>query len=365
MGAGEITAASKTITVTAVVVNFNGGERVLRTLEALRGQGSSLCSIFVVDNHSDDGSPQRIRERFPGVHLLELESNVGLSAARNIGLRVSHSKLTLLVDHDIYLEPGTLERMIVAHVEQSSAVVCPRIRLVPERDVIQTDGAFLHFLGTLGLRNPYSKASTKPARPGYVDAAIGACLLLDREKTLAAGGFDELYFFYFEDLEFSMRMRLRGERIWCEARAEVYHERAAGTPGLSYRGQGRYPDRRALLTMRNRLLTILIHYRLRTILLLSPVLALYELASLVESSRRGWLKPWLRAWSWQFENRAAIAGRRRRAAIHRVLHDRDVLSGGDPPLAPGVVTSFLERVLLAVFSTVVNGYWTLVRRWIG
>ncbi len=357
--------ASPAVTVTAVVINFNGGERVLKTVASLLDQGPSLSGIVVVDNRSEDGSPQRIREQFPAVELIELDENVGLSAARNIGLRNLRSTLALLVDHDIYLEAGSLARMLAAYAEYRPAIVCPRIRLVPEREVVQTDGAQLHFLGTLGLRNAYSRAAEVPARPGYVGAAIGACLLLDRERVLAAGAFDELFFFYFEDLEFSMRMRLRGERIWCEARAEVYHERAAGTPGLSYRGQGDYPERRALLTMRNRLLTIFIHYRLRTILLLSPVLALYELAFLVESARKGWLRSWLSAWSWQIGNRATIAERRQRARRHRVLRDQDVLSGGVPPLAPGLVRSRLDRILLALFSSVINGYWALVRRWIG
>jgi GT2 family glycosyltransferase len=353
--------ASPALTVTAVVINFNGGERVLKALASLLHQGPSLSGIVVVDNRSDDGSPQRIRERFPGVRLIELHENVGLSTARNIALRNLRSTLALLVDHDIYLEAGSLDRMMAAYAEYRPAIVCPRIRLVPERDVVQTDGAYLHFLGTLGLRNAYSRAAEVPARPGYVGAAIGACLLLDRERVLAAGAFDELYFFYFEDLEFSMRMRLRGERIWCEARAEVYHNARQNVTVLP--GSGPLSERR-VLTMRNRLLTIFIHYRLRTICL-SPVLALYELASLVESARKGWLRSWLGAWSWQIRNRAVIAERRQRARRHRVLRDQDVLSGGVPPLAPGLVESRMDRILLALFSTVINGYWALVRRWIG
>jgi hypothetical protein len=101
------------------------------------------------------------------------------------------------------------------------------------------------------------------------------------------------------------------------------------------------------------------------LLVLMPVLLMYEMASLVESARMGWLRQWGQAWSWQFRNLQTLAARRRAARAGRVLADRDVLTGGMPPLAPGLVKSRLERILLTVFSVTVNGYWWLTRRWIG
>ena len=82
--------------------------------------------------------------------------------------------------------------MVAAYLKHQPAVVCPRIRLFPERHIVQTDGASLHFLGTLSLRNAYRDVAVMPQVSGFVDGAIGACLLLDRAKVIAAGGFDEL-----------------------------------------------------------------------------------------------------------------------------------------------------------------------------
>lgn len=351
--------------VGAVVVNYNGGQRVLGVVQALLESGPALSEIVVVDNASDDGSVGRIGELFPTVRLVALETNLGLSVARNIGLDLLRVPLALLLDHDVYVGAGSVERMVAAYVKHQPAVVCPRIRLVPERHIVQTDGASLHFLGTLALRNAYRDVAATPQVSGFVDGAIGACLLMDRVKVIEAGGFDEAFFFYFEDLEFALRLRLRGERFWCESTAEVFHERADGTPGLSFRGQLSYPKRRAYLTMRNRLITILVHYRWRTLLVLLPVLLLYELASFVQSARMGWLRQWAQAWTWQLQNLATLTARRRAARASRVVADRDVLTGGMPPLAPGLVNSRLEGLFLTVFSVTVNGYWRLTRRWIG
>jgi GT2 family glycosyltransferase len=350
--------------VGAVVVNHDGGARVLRVLSALESQSYPLEQVLVVDNASTDGSVARIGAAFPQVRVLHLERNAGVAIARNAGLWAMRSRLVLFLDHDVYVEPDCVGRMVRAYESHAPAVVCPRVRLLPERDVVQADGAALHFLGTQVLHHGYEPVAGAPEAGSAVDACIGACMLVDRAAVREAGGFDELFFFYFEDLEFSMRMRSRGHRIWCEPSALVFHERAAGTPLLSFRGQGAYPPARAYFTMRNRLLSMLIHYRLRTLLLLSPVLALHELASLALSLRKGCPSEWLRSWGWQFGHLPEIAERRRRMQRLRRLGDRELLVGGPPPLAPGILRTQAERRLVAAYSAVVNGYWALTRRWI-
>jgi GT2 family glycosyltransferase len=169
--------------------------------------------------------------------------------------------------------------------------------------------------------------------PVEVGACIGACMLVDRDAVLDAGGFDERYVFYFEDLEFSLRMRALGHSILCVPEAIVHHDRGRGTPGLSYRGQGTYPHRRAYLTMRHRLLTMITHYRLRTLLILSPALALYEVATLALALKNGWIRPWMEAWLWQARNFADIRRQRRIMQARRQVPDRVLLSGGALPLA--------------------------------
>lgn len=351
-------------TVGAVVVNHDGGERLLRVLSALRAQSYPVDEVLVVDNASTDGSLARVGAAFPDVRVLHLERNAGIAIARNAGLWALRTRLGLLLDHDVYAEPECLARMVLAFETQSATVVCPRVRLLPERHVVQADGAALHFLGTQILHHGYEPLDGATAAGGAVNSCIGACMLVDREAVLAAGGFDELFFFYFEDLEFSMRLRSQGHRIWCEPAALVFHERAAGTPRLSFRGRGAYPPARAYFTMRNRLLSMLIHYRLRTLLLLSPVLALHELASLAMALRKGCPAAWLRSWGWQFGHLPEIAERRRRMQRLRRLGDDELLVGGPPPLAPGLLCTSGERRLLTLYSAVVNGYWELTRRWI-
>jgi len=352
-------------TVGAVVVNFNGGDRILRALDALTRQRYPLAEIVVVDNASSDGSPGRIRALYPTVRLMEREANEGLPRARNVGLATLQTTLAFIVDHDIYADEGCIEAMVRAYVAECPDVVCPRIRLLPDRDIVQVEGASPHFLGTLVLRHGYRPVLDTPADPAEVAGCTGGCMLVHRQRTMDAGGFDESFFFYLEDLEFSLRLRGMGRRFWCEPAAEVFHEPASGTPGLAFRGQGSYPARRAYYTMRNRLQVVLVHYRFRTLLVLAPVLALYELTAFAAALKKGWPAQWLRAWAWQLLHAHEIIARRRVVQRRRTVADRDLLVGGAPPIAPGFVTSPVEQRLLHWFSIVVNGYWSLARRWIG
>jgi len=362
---GQPRAIHSAETVGAVVVNLDGGERVLRCLGALETQDLPLSAIVVVDNGSKDGSPGRIRAAFPRVRLVELGQNRGLPAARNRGLQEIGTDLALLVDADIYAEPDCVRHLVAAYHEHDAALVCPRILLLPEQETIQADGATPHFVGTLVLRHGYCPVDQVPAETAWVGGCLGGCILMGRRALLDAGGFDELYFFHFEDLELSLRLRSFGLRLLCHPAARVFHDRSTGMPGLSFRGQGSYPAERAYLIMRHRLLTILVHYRLRTILLLGPALGIYDLASLCKALAGGWARQWFRAWFWQLSHARLILERRERYRRLRVTRDRDLLVGGPLPLAPGVVATDAARRLVSVLTAVINGYWRLARRWIG
>jgi GT2 family glycosyltransferase len=351
--------------VSAVVINYNGGERTLRCLEALGRQTTEFEHIVVVDNGSHDGSLERIRALLPHVEIIDVGENKGLPAARNIGLKAVSSEHVLLADSDVYLEPDALCKLLAARAATGATVVCPRIRLIPERDVVQCDGAAPHFIGTMTLLYGYRPVSEVPARRAPVPGCIGACYLLDRRRVLDAGGFDEAYFIYFEDLEFMLRLTAYGHEFVCEPAALAYHERAEGTVGLSFRGTGSYPPRRAYLHMRNRWLTILVHYRLRTLLLLLPVLAAYELAVLALAISRGWGVEWLQGWAWLLRNLPEVLRRRRVAQRTRVRNDRDLLTGGPLPLTPGLIRVPALAAGVAAFSALLNAYWWIARRVVG
>jgi GT2 family glycosyltransferase len=352
--------------VTAVVPSHNGGDRLLRTIEGLEQQSLRLAEIIVVDDASDDGSSARIVERFPQVQVHRLDGNRGPSAARNAGLKRAATDLVLLVDHDIRPETDCVEQLTRALSEWQAVAACPRIRLDPEREIVQADGAEPHFVGTLLLRNGFRRERELPkADTGVVGAMPSGCMLVRRQLILAAGGFDEAIFFYFEDLELSLRLRALGHRLIVVPSAQAYHDRGVGLPELAFRGQGGYPALRLALTLRHRLFLMLVHYHARTLVVLAPALLMYELASVVLALSRGLGREWALAWAWQVSHARTLLERRRRMQRDRVLPDRAILVGGPLPLAPGVVRSPVATRAVRCLSLGLNAYWSVARHLIG
>jgi GT2 family glycosyltransferase len=352
-------------TVSVAVFNYNGGERVYNAVRAVVEQSFPVEEILLVDNHSSDGSVERIRAAFPLIEVVQLAGNLGLPAGRNEALRRAKGDFILMLDGDVYLTEGCTERLLASAVERDATLVCPRVLLFPETHIVQCDGAAPHYVGTLALRHAYLPVERVPCEASEVDGCIGACLLIDRAQMTAAGGFDDVYFLYFEDLELILRLRAFGHRIVCEPRAVVHHDRGAGTAGLSFRGQGTYPPRRAYITMRNHLLLIVTFYRVRTIAVALPALLLYELATLALAVSRGWAREWLSSWAWLLRHSSAIRRRRRWIQDRRRLADRDLLRGGPLPLAPGLLRSKLSAAPVAALSRVIAWYWGWARRWAG
>jgi GT2 family glycosyltransferase len=351
--------------VSAVVVNHNGGEQIMQCLRHLQAQRPPLQEVLVIDSGSSDGSPAAIRQTFPATRVVELEGNAGPSVARNRGLREAKTAFVLLVDDDVYLAPDCTRLLMERLLAAGAVVAVPRLLLYPETDLIQLDGGDVHFVGTMVLRNARAKPACVPSRPCSIGAFSTSCALADRATVLDAGGMDETFFIYLEDMELGLRLRSLGHRLVFEPAAVAWHDRGAGTPDLSYRDQGAYPRRRAFLTMRNRLRVICLHYQVRTILLLAPALALYELASLVFAVRRGWFGPWFAAWRWQLTHARDLARRRRVIQMRRRRNDGELLIGGPLPLAVGMMRSSIELRVVAVLTAILDCYWRIVRRPLG
>lgn len=352
------------------MINFNGGEDIIHCLESLCSDQTLLQEIIVVDNASTDNSPGLIASHFPNVNIIRLDQNFGPCVARNAGLGALSTELVLFMDDDVYLAHGALALMLKGYAESNAKIVCPRILLYPDTNIIQCDGVMAYFLGTLSLRHGFAPSGEHDPRVEAsiavdVQGCLSACLLADRNVVLQAGGFDEAYYFYFEDLEFSLRLRSFGHAVACVEEAIAYHNRGSGTPGLAFRGASEYPEKRFYLSARNRLMTIFIHYRVMTIVLLSPALLIYELLVIVFALRWRFFSLWLRSWRWQVENWSLIRSRRARAQSSRKLCDADLLSGGPIPIAPGVIQSRPMNWAISILSACFDTYWRLMRRFLG
>lgn len=112
--------------VTALIVSYNCIEPLRRTLRSLlASQGRESLQIIVVDNASQDGS-NRVDQEFEEVTVLRMPHYMGLTRARNIGIRTAKGEYLFLLAPGVEVKPDTVNELVAALVEHPEArAVCP------------------------------------------------------------------------------------------------------------------------------------------------------------------------------------------------------------------------------------------------
>jgi GT2 family glycosyltransferase len=169
--------------------------------------------------------------------------------------------------------------------------------------VVNSSGGVLHFTG-LGWAGDVGAPASDAREPHEVAFASGACLAIFRQTFLDLGGFPEHFFMYCEDVDLSLRVRLRGHSVGVVPDARVDHDYDFAKGDLKWRR-----------LERNRLATVVRTYPAPLLALVAPALVLTEAAILVAAIRGGWGRQKLLAWA---DVAAAVPLlRRERRAIQR------------------------------------------------
>ena len=229
-----------------VIPNLNGADWLPRCLDALAAQTVSPAEVVVVDNGSTDRSLELIAARGPLVRAIELGRNTGFAFAANRGVRAVGSDLVALVNTDVVLEPDWIERMTGALREHPDAASCA-CKMVDLRapEVLYDTGDFLRRDGACEQRGRFERDDGRFDSPGEVFSACAGAALYRRDTFLAAGGFDERFFAYLEDVDLGLRLRLAG---WsCRYEPAVARHAGGGTSRLIERPLEGWVERNTVL----------------------------------------------------------------------------------------------------------------------
>jgi GT2 family glycosyltransferase len=325
-----------------VVVTYEAERYVEGCFGSLRRAdvAGAHVEVVAVDNGSRDGTVRLIEERFPEVTILASGRNLGFAGGNNVGIRRALERgadFVYLLNPDTEVTPGFLrEALAVARERPEAGQVQSLLLLASERDLVNTAGNAVHFLG-LGhcghFREPASSVSDVPAEIAF---ASGAGVLLRAEALRESGLLDDELFLYQEDLDLGWRMRLAGWIALLAPRSVVFHEYAFS----------RNPEKYYYLE-RNRALVLLKNLRVRNLLLLAPALLAGEVGLSAVALRGGWFRQKVRAWGHLLTPAAwrhVRAGRAAQRAIRRVEDAEIVRTWSGDVVFEGLAGSWLEGV---------------------
>jgi len=242
--------------ITVAILSWNGRQHLETCLEALAAQQDPGIpwEILVLDNGSTDGTAAWMRERWGGdrrVRLIESPVNLGFCGGNNRLAREADGDALALLNNDTRPEPGWLGSLVetLASAPPDVAAVSGKIvdwkgeRLDFGRGLMTFDGHAFQ----LDFRRPL-KSARVPAAGEELPFACGGNLLVRRASFLEAGGFDESYFAYLEDVDLGWRLWSGGERIVFAPEAVVHHRSSATSDLLGLYNRGFLFERNAFLT---------------------------------------------------------------------------------------------------------------------
>jgi GT2 family glycosyltransferase len=225
------------------IVNYNTCELLRSCLESV--SSSNGDGIWVVDNHSSDGSQEMVRSEFPVVELVETENNLGYGAAADLAISLSNAPYILLLNSDTILQSGALEKLS-DYLDKN-----PGVGIVGPR-IINPDGTLqpscfpmptplqifldISHLNRVINQIPFVREKNYRTWSHAFSKAVpwvqGAALAIRREAYYRVGGFDEAFFMYYEEVDLCYRMLNAGWEVHFSPVTEVTHIGAASTNQL-------------------------------------------------------------------------------------------------------------------------------------
>lgn len=205
-----------------IIVTYKGHQWYERCFTSLR-QSEVPVQTVVIDNASNDGTVEYIREHFPEVHLIESKENLGFGRANNIGMRyaLDHGcDYVFLLNQDAWIEPNSIKELVRIHHENPEYGILSPMHINAEKNhfnILFDDGDRNYNIASdfyFGIKKEVYKVK-------YVNAAAW---LLPRTTLEVIGGFTPLFLQYGEDDDYVNRMHYHNLLIGLCANTTIVHD---------------------------------------------------------------------------------------------------------------------------------------------
>lgn len=221
----------------AIILNYNGRDTLVDCLKSVFASDCAELEIVVVDNASKDGSFESAKTLFPRAHFISSPKNIGFSSGNNLGIRFALEKgadAIFLLNNDAFVERETIALLRdEAQRMGKPAILSPLI-----------------YAGTLGdkkkiwfqsgridwnrMRTTHDQNTVKNMKQPYPTEYITGCsMFIPKEVFKKIGLFDEMFFLYYEDADFSLRARRAGFPVMVYPEARAYHLEKSSSDPLS------------------------------------------------------------------------------------------------------------------------------------
>jgi GT2 family glycosyltransferase len=238
--------------ISLITINYNQLKITAEFIESTKNLTYPNYEIIVVDNNSSKDPSEYLRSLNPQIKVIRSEQNLGFSGGNNVGIKAAKGEYFFIVNNDTEVTPHLLHKLLEPfELDSSIGVVSPKIRYFSDPNIIQYAG--------FSSINPYTGRNKTIGykqedvgqfdTPGYTAYAHGAAMLVKREIVEKVGFLPEIFFIYYEELDWSANIHKAGYKIYYQPEALIYHKESM-TMGKESLMKTYYFNRNRILFMR-------------------------------------------------------------------------------------------------------------------
>ena len=227
--------------LTVVIVSYNVCYYLEQCIHSVQRATKGLdAEIYVVDNHSSDGTVDYLKRRFADtITLIECNHNQGFAKANNIAIRQSQGEYVLLLNPDTFVGEDSIRQVLAfmdAHPKAGGAGVMMHNAdgTVARESRRGLPTPYVSLLKMLGFSKRYYMSHLSWTEPGRIDVVSGAFMMLRRSALEKVGLLDEDFFMYGEDIDLSYRILKGGYENWYVP-SRILHYKGESTQKSTFR----------------------------------------------------------------------------------------------------------------------------------
>jgi GT2 family glycosyltransferase len=209
--------------VSLITVNYRQPAVTLALLESIRLIDFPTLEVIVVDNDPVDNVD--FEAALPGLKLIRTDHNLGFAGANNVGMKAANGDYFLLVNNDTELNEGLIDQLLSSFVSKDIGAVSPVIRYFDEPDKVQFAG-FTSIHPITGRNQTLKTQSSGLTETAYFH---GAAVMVPAQVVRESGLMSEEYFLYYEEVDWSVRIRANGYRLMVCHNATILHKESVST----------------------------------------------------------------------------------------------------------------------------------------
>lgn len=225
--------------VSIIVLNWNNYEDTAECLESINILSYPNYDIVLVNNGSRDGSGQRLEEEFTDITTIHTSENLGFAGGMNTGIKYAldqDSDLVWLLNNDVIIQDDDCLENLVKDINQNEQIgmLSPLVRHYPDTDTIWFAQGKIDWATGDGRHNiDYPNDAMSTSKIIYNEYIPFCSVLIRTDIFDSVGLLPESYFFYFEDADFSLRVRKKGYKLATDTDTEIYHKVGHSTTQLT------------------------------------------------------------------------------------------------------------------------------------